>query len=120
MTNYNIKRKITKGTPQGLCCSPAYWNILYNSLSSLELTSHSKATAFADDLIILTRGETVAEAENYINIELRKIRDWAQNNKMKFNNNKSKLMLMSWRKRKENKVDNIKYLGIVFDKKIGV
>jgi len=129
--NYTIERKITKGTPQGSCCSPAYWNILYNSLLSLELTSHSKAIAFADDLIILTRGETVAEAENYINIELRKIQDWAQNNKMKFNNNKSKVMLMSRRKRKENKeigvyinntklkqVNNIKYLGIVFDNKL--
>jgi len=66
----------------------------------LELTSRSKAIAFADDLIILTRGETVAEAENYMNLELRKIQEWAQNNKMKFNENKSKVMLMSWRKRK--------------------
>jgi hypothetical protein len=55
--NYTIERKITKGTPQGSCCSPAYWNILYNSLLSLELTSHSKAIAFADDLIIPTRGQ---------------------------------------------------------------
>jgi hypothetical protein len=98
---------------------------------SLELTSHSKAIAFADDLIILTRGETVVEAKNYINIELRKIQDWAQNNKMKVNNNKSKVMLMPRRKRKENKkigvynnhtklkqVNNIKYLGIVFDNKL--
>jgi hypothetical protein len=98
---------------------------------SLELTSLSKAIAFADDLIILTRGETVAEAENYINIELRKVQDWAQNNKMKFNNNKSKVMLMSRRKRNENKeigvyinntklkqVNNIKYIGIVFDNEL--
>ena len=35
------------------------WNVLYNSLLNLDLTSHSKAIAFADDLMILTRGETV-------------------------------------------------------------
>jgi len=129
--NYSIERQITKGTPQGSCCSPAYWNILFNSLLTMELSSHSKAIAFADDLIILTRGETIAEAENYINIELRKIQDWAQNNKMKFNDNKSKVMLMSRRKRKENKeigvyinnkklkqVNNLKYLGIIFDNKL--
>ena len=69
----------------------------------MALTSRSKVTAFADDLIILTRGETVAEAENYMNLELRKIQEWAQNNKMKFNENKSKVMLMSRRKRKERK-----------------
>jgi hypothetical protein len=129
--NYTIERKITKGTPQVSCCSPAYWNILYKSLLSLELTSHFKAIAFAYDLIILTSGETVAEAKNYINIELRKIQDWTQNNKIKFNNNKSNVILMSRRKQKENKeigvyiknkklkhLDNIKYLGIVFNNKL--
>ena len=66
-----------------------------------------------------------------MNVELRKISDWAQNNKLKFNEHKSKVMLMSRRKRKENKeieiylnnkkleqVNSIKYLGIIFDSKI--
>jgi len=39
----------------------------------LELTNHSQAIAFADDLIVLTRGDTVVEAENYMNIEMKKI-----------------------------------------------
>jgi hypothetical protein len=64
-------------------------------------------------------------------LELRKISDWAQNNKLKFNEYKSKVMLMSRRKRKEKKkvqvylnnkipeqVNSIKYLGIIFDSKI--
>jgi hypothetical protein len=98
---------------------------------SLELTSHSKALAFADNLIILTRGETVVEAENYMNLEMRKIQDWTQSNKMKFNENKSKAMLRSCRKRKGKKdieiyvnnkklqqVNSIKYLGIIFDSKL--
>jgi len=71
---------------------------------TLELTSRSKAIAFADDLIIRTRGETVTEAENYTNLDLRKIEEWAQNNKMKFNENKSKVMLMSRRKRREKRI----------------
>ena len=44
------------------------------------------------NLIILTRGESVVEAENNMNFEIRKILDWAQNNKLKFNENKSKVM----------------------------
>jgi hypothetical protein len=64
-----------------------------------------------------------------MNFELRKIADWAQKNKLKFNEYKSKVMLMSRRKRRENKdmniylnnkrltqVNSIKYLGIIFDK----
>jgi hypothetical protein len=44
--------------------------------------------AFADDLIILTRGESVAVAENYMNSEIRKVMEWAQKNKLKFDENK--------------------------------
>jgi hypothetical protein len=67
----------------------------------LKLTSYSKAIAFADDLIILTRGEIVVEAENFMNLEMRKIQKWAQNNKLKFNENKSVVMLMSRRKKRK-------------------
>jgi hypothetical protein len=47
--------------------------LLYNSLLKLELRSHSIAIAFADDLILLIRGELVVEAENYMNLEMGKI-----------------------------------------------
>jgi len=40
---------------------------------TLKLTSQPIAIAFADDLLTLTRGETVVEAENYMNLEMRKI-----------------------------------------------
>ena len=98
-----IKRRITKGCPQGSSCGSSFWNVLYNSLLKLELTSHSKAIAFADDLIILTRGQTIVEAENYMNLEMRKIQEWAQNNKLKLNANKSKVMLMTRRRRRGKK-----------------
>ena len=97
----------------------------------MELTNHSKAIAFADDLMILTRGDSVVEAESYTNIEMRKIREWAINNKITFNENKSKAVLITRRRRKEKKeieiyidnntlqqVNNLKYLGIIFDNKL--
>jgi hypothetical protein len=126
-----IERSVTKGCPQGSCRRPGFWNLPYNSLFKLEFTSHSKVIAFADDLIILTKGESTVEAENYMNLELRKISDWAQNNKLKFNENKSKVMLTSRRKRKEKRkveiylnnkilaqVNKIKYLEIIFHSKM--
>ena len=64
-----------------------------------------------------------------MNLGLRKISEWAHN-KLKFTEHKSKVMLMSRRKRKEKKeieiflnnkileqVNSIKYLGIIFDSK---
>jgi hypothetical protein len=40
-----------------------------------------------------------------MNLELRKISDWAHDNKLKFNEHKSKAMLITRRKRKEIKRD---------------
>ena len=81
----SIERSATKGRPQESCCRPGFWNLLYNSLLKLDFKTHSKVIAFADDLIILTKGESIVEAESCINGELRKISDSAQNNKLKFN-----------------------------------
>ena len=63
----------------------------------------TSAIVFADDLIIMTRGKTVTEAENFMNLELTKVQKWAQNNRLVFNENKSKGMLLTRRKRKEKK-----------------
>jgi hypothetical protein len=38
-----------------------------------------------------------------MNLELRKISDWAQNNQLKFNEHKSKVMLISRKKRKKER-----------------
>jgi len=86
--------------------------------------------AFADDLILAIRVESVRAAENYSNGELSKITAWSRNNKSRFSEEKSKVMFVSRRKRKELKeinvylnnrpleqVNEIKYLGIFIDHK---
>ena len=45
----------------------------------------TKVVAFADDLIMTTRGDSVRAVENYVNVELSKINGWSKNNKNKFN-----------------------------------
>ena len=81
-------------------CGPGLWNIQYNSLLKLNFAKQTKAIAFADDLILVTRGKTVVEAENFTITYLSKI-TWAKNYKIKFNDDKSKVMQVSRRKRKE-------------------
>ena len=103
--------------------------MLYNSLLNLALRSPSKAIAFADDLMILTRGDSVVGAENYTNLERRKIQEWAINNKRIFSENKSKVMFMTRRRREKKEIEiyvnnktlqvnSLKYLGIVFYSKL--
>ena len=124
---------ITKGCPQGSCSGPGYWNILvqYNSLLTLRYTEHTKVIAFADDVVIMIKADSIREAENITNVELSKISKWAVNNKIRFNKHKSKVMLLTRRKRKERQeiyihlnnktltqVQCMKYLGIMFDYKL--
>jgi len=79
----------------------------------------------------MVEDESIGEAENFANIELNKISEWATYNKIKFNERKSKVMLMTRRKRKERKeiaiylnnrqipqVQTLKYLGMIFDRKL--
>ena len=68
-----MQREVNKGCPQGSCCGPGFWNIQYNSLLNLKFTRRTKVIAFADDLILVIRGETVSEAEHFSSLEMGKI-----------------------------------------------
>jgi len=124
------QRKISKACPQGSASGPGFWNLQYNSLLNLEYTKNTKVTTYADDLMILTKGKTQVEVKNYANIETKNVATWARGNKIIFNDQKSKLMILTRRKPKikrdfkiylNNKIlqqeDTIKYLGIVTDRR---
>jgi hypothetical protein len=125
-----VEKAVTKGYPQGSFCGLALWNIQFNSLLELKFMTRTKVVAYADDLLIVTRGNSVREVENYANVELSKIEGWSRRNKINFNDKKSKVMLVTRRKRREDKditlylhfkpleqVTQLKYLGIILDQK---
>jgi hypothetical protein len=86
----------------GHVADPAF-GIQYNSLLTLKYTNHTKSVAFADDLVIMIKAESIREAENIANVELSTISAWAVNNKIRFNEHKSKVMLIT-RGKKEKKL----------------
>ena len=84
---------------------------------------------YRDDLVVMIKSESIRESENFSNVEMSKISEWAKE-KIRFNEQKSKVMHMT-RKRKESKeleiylndklllqVHRLKYLGIMFDSKL--
>jgi len=124
---------VSKGHAQGSCCGPGFWNIQYNSLLNLEYVKLTKAIVFADDLLIVVTAETVREAENHANIGIRKISNWAKENKFTVKEQKSKVMVISRKNRRENKdvsiylnnklleqVNTIKYLAIIIDSQLNL
>ena len=90
-----VVREVSKGCPQGSCCGPGLWNIQYNSLLNLEFRKQTKVIAFADDLLIAVKAESISEAGNITDIEMNKVLTWAKNNKLTFNEQKSKVMVIS-------------------------
>jgi hypothetical protein len=73
----------------------------------IQFPPEHKVVAFADDLMLAVRHENIRAAENISNIEMSKITAWSRNNKINFNEGKSRVMIISRRKRKENKEINI-------------
>jgi hypothetical protein len=56
--NVRIEAVSTRACPQGSCSGPGLWNIQYNSLLNLNYMTRTKTIAFADDLILITRGKS--------------------------------------------------------------
>jgi hypothetical protein len=102
---------------------------MYNSLLNLKFNSRTKVIASADDLIVLTRGACKIETKNYANQDFKKIERWATDNKIEFNDKKSKILFISRKRNKERKVniylnykrleqnEEMKYLEIYLDNK---
>jgi hypothetical protein len=57
--------------------------------------------------MVLTRGKSALDAENYANHDLKKIENWARENKMHFNVNKSKVLLVTTKTSGDNRTLNI-------------
>jgi hypothetical protein len=97
-----IETAISKVRTQGSCSGPGYWNIQYNLLLNLNYAKWTKAIAYTDYLLITVKAATIAEVENFTNMEMTKIIRWSKENKIQFNEQKSHIMLISKDVKKEN------------------
>ena len=73
-----MEKELSRGCSQGFCSAPGYWNLQYNSLLKIKYMDRRKMVAYADDLIMVTRGESIRAVENYTNVQLGKIHGCAQ------------------------------------------
>ena len=94
----------------------------------MDFSHRARVIAFADDLLVLTRGKSAVYAENYANEDLKKTENWARENKMHFNENNSNVLLVTTKTSGDNgalniypnnkrleQVSELKFLGIYFD-----
>ena len=93
----------------------------------MDFSHRTRVIAFADDLLVLTQGKSALDAENYANQDLKKTENWASENKIHFNENKSKVLLVTMKtgdnrtlniylnNKRPDQVSEMKYLRIYFD-----
>lgn len=118
-----------EGIPQGSVMSVTLFAIAINSLMNC-IPPGVQGTLFVDDLAIYCSASTALEACRKIQVAINSVTKWADRNGFKFSPQKTKAILFS-RKRKREEIptlflkdeilpyeDNVKYLGVIFDKKL--
>ena len=128
--DHNIRKKATKGSPQGGVLSPFLWNITLNTLLTSLGYSNDYIQAFADDLVILIQGFCKNTLRNIAQSILNKINSWCHSKGLRLSALKTKVVLFT-RKKDITLSNNIKvdgniinlspqvtYLGVILDSKL--
>lgn len=120
----------TKGCPQGGCLSPLLWNIVIDSLlNKLTINGKFKVSAYADDLAIIITGHKnlTSAMSSKMNEAMKIVENWCNETGLSVNPDKTVMMKFSKGNKDKaltaikiygkniQRVNNFKYLGIVFD-----
>lgn len=121
------KMELSCGVPQGSILGPLLWNIYYDPLLRMEIPTSSKIIAYADDIVIITKGTNKMEIEKEINETVAKIISWMKEHMLKIAAHKTEVVLLVSKRvfcrEIAIKVDgveirskkSVKYLGVHFE-----
>lgn len=112
------------GVPQGSILGALLFIIYINDMP--KVLDRSEMVLYADDTLIYTEGDDDESCRENMNHDINKINTWLKMNKLKLNENKTKIIEINMSTEvifKINdqiieKVEYIKYLGFVIDKKL--
>lgn len=127
--NETSQIKPTVGSPQGGILSPIVWNLILNELLVKFKRGPVTAIAYADDVILLSKGIHNNTVVDNINEKLKLVQEWGQDHGLTFNPTKTQAICFTRKRKLEwksiqmggKKVEyqpTIKYLGITIDKNL--
>ena len=117
----DITRGVLQGSELGLVLFIIYTNDLPNALIE------SKRILFADDTTVYYSSRNITNIFHKINNDLNSLEDWFMANKLSLNISKTNYMVFPAQPTKHenlslkiNKVNKVKLLGMIIDKKINL
>jgi ribonuclease HI len=118
------------GCPQGGVLSPLLWNIIVDTLLDGLCEQGFQSIGFADDIVILVRGKFPRTLYGRMQSGLRMVENWCRDKGLSVNPKKTSLILFTRKRKLESisrltlfgteliETNEVKYLGIVLDKKL--
>lgn len=125
-----ITKSAKRGTPQGGVLSPLLWTLVVNSILIEIGNSGVSIFAYADDVVLLVRGDYTDILSELLGRALRKLDKWSKEKGLNIHPGKTELVLFT-RKYKPQPFDppelagqtlklskQAKYLGVILDSKL--
>lgn len=84
-----VSKTMSKGCIQGSVCGPTFWNLIVEDLLAFHLPPNVRIQAYADDIIVLIHGDSVAELERTAAAVLRLVEKWGNTNRLTFSADKT-------------------------------
>ncbi|CAF4939189.1 unnamed protein product [Pieris macdunnoughi] len=90
-----VERDTTKGCVQGSIGGPILWNLLLDPLLREIQETGVHVQAFADDILLISEGETGQDNQTKLNKVLARVYEWGSQNKLRFAPHKTKAMVVT-------------------------
>lgn len=126
--NGEARKEVTRGCPQGSVVGPLLWNVLFDSLLRLELGEGVSITAYADDALLLVRGQSTHQLADRGSLAVERVIEWGRERKLTFARAKTVTTMLKGRLVRPPRLlvegehirckKEMKYLGVIVGQKM--